>query len=239
MPCVAETQICPAVAAGAFVEYHVDTSYEYYFANWYGEMDLVCTPPATIAMMCTVYYVAFGIGGLFNFPVPDLIGRKKAMLLYGAISLGAQLTMLFSNSYWVRLVCFVVIGFVCIKNAVSYVWVFELVETKHKGTVCSVVSMFDEMTPLIFCCYIKFVNKDWFPLVAGMTFAGVVALFLAVVVVPESPKFLLINGKTEEAIAALNRIAGLNCASSRISSDAVFVETQIAGNLDHTLVLAN
>jgi len=72
-----------------------------------------------------------------------------------------------------------------------------------------------------------------------MTCLGAVALFLAVVVMPESPKFLLINGRTEEAIASLNRIAWLNCAKSRIPSDAVFVETQIAGNLDHTLVLAN
>jgi len=94
-------------------------------------------------MICTVFYIAFGVGGLINFPVPDLIGRKKSMLLYCSISLVAQVVMLFSNSYWVRLVSFFVMGFVCIKNAVSYVCMFELVESKHKSTACAVINIFD------------------------------------------------------------------------------------------------
>lgn len=36
MSCSAQTDICPAIEADSFVEYKVDSSYEFYFENWYG-----------------------------------------------------------------------------------------------------------------------------------------------------------------------------------------------------------
>lgn len=42
--CEADTVICPALAEGSFIEYHVDTSYEYYLNNWQQQMNLMCMP---------------------------------------------------------------------------------------------------------------------------------------------------------------------------------------------------
>jgi len=187
--------------------------------------------------MASVYYVGFGVGGLVNFPVPDLIGRKKAMLIYGTVSLIAQLAMIFSGSYWIRLIAFGFFGGTCIKNAISYVWMMELVESKHKSTALAMINAFDEFSPFVFCFYIKYINKDWFPLVSAMTFISVVAFLITITLLPESPKLLLLQGRTDEAIKALNKLAWLNCAKNRIPTDAIFVESLVAGNLDHTVVL--
>ena len=53
---------------------------------------------------------------------------------------------------------------------------------------------------------------------------GAVALMTVVIAMPESPRWLLLNGKTKEAIANLNYIAWFNGSSERIPENAEFIE---------------
>lgn len=50
---------------------------------------------------------------------------------------------------------------------------------------------------------------------------------------PDSPKWLLLQGRTKEAIDALNYIAWFNRSPNRISPDTMFIEAAIAGNLEN------
>ena len=56
---------------------------------------------------------------------------------------------------------------------------------------------------------------------------------------PESPKWLLLQGKTKEAIDVLNYIAWFNRSKNRIPTNAKFVEAMISNNLEHTSTLDN
>ena len=66
--------------------YKVDTSYQYYFNNWFLEMDLLCVSPAIIGLMITAYYAGFVLGGVF-YRAPEVLGRKKSVM----ISMGCSL----------------------------------------------------------------------------------------------------------------------------------------------------
>ena len=106
--------------------YKVDTSYEYYFENWYIEMDLVCLSPARVGMMITIYYISFAAGGMF-YMVPEKIGRKASVMLSAGLSLIAQTIIICCNNLTVRTICFSLMGLSQIKNSVSYVWLSECV----------------------------------------------------------------------------------------------------------------
>jgi MFS family permease len=106
----------------------VDTTDRNYMINWIQEMGMMCTPRVSIQWIVTIYYVAFGLGGLLLWPLPDKWGRKYTLAFFGFFHLICQWVMLLIPSYWVRFGTFAVMGFCQLKNAVCYSWLFEIVE---------------------------------------------------------------------------------------------------------------
>ena len=74
----------------------------------------------------------------------------------------------------------------------------------------------------IFCVYVAYIDKSWFNMEAWVLGICYVAIFLGLFC-PESPRWLLYQGRRKEAIAALNHIAKVNC-KPRIPEDTRFVE---------------
>ena len=90
--------------------YKVDVNYYYYFNNWFLEMDLLCRSPASIGIMITAYYAGFVLGGIF-YRAPELLGRKKSVMISMGFSLVFQTWMMFTNSFMMRTLCFLGMGF--------------------------------------------------------------------------------------------------------------------------------
>ena len=106
-------------------------NYEYYLENWYSEMDWVCQNANKLAMLASVYFIASFFGGLILAPLPDKVGRKKTFIWFSLTYAVAEVTCLYCSTYWVRLVCMAVMGFLYIRNTVCYNWMFELCGDKH------------------------------------------------------------------------------------------------------------
>jgi len=90
---------------------------------------------------------------------------------------------------------------------------FELVESKHKQMVNGVINAFDTSTLAFTSLYFLYVSRDWIYLYLTLAVAAAIAQTTLVLLIPESPKWLLIKGRRTEAIAALNRIAAFNSNS--------------------------
>ena len=207
------------------LQFKVDTSYEYYFENWYTEMDLMCVPAAEISLIVTAYYVCFALGGVFCM-APEQIGRKKSVMISAAVSLVAQTLILLSNSMFVRTICFGLMGLATLKNSVSYVWLTECVPESRKPAAFCFVSVFDAVPMAVFCFYISYIDKSWQSINLIMVALGYIALLLAFVC-PESPRWHLVNGRTKEAIDILNYISEFNKKTERIPENARFIEGMI------------
>jgi len=67
-------------------------------------------------------------------------------------------------------------------------------------------------------------SRDWFTIYLINIIMSVSALVLAFIC-PESPRWLLYNGRTDEAIEAINYIAKFNGSSEKIPLDATFEES--------------
>ena len=160
--------------------------------------------------------------------MPDRIGRWKTHATFGTISLIAQVTLLSVPLYWVRLPAMVLLGSMMIKNSLAYIWGFELTHSKQKSFASSTINLVDFSNAAVAGCFFLFVDNDWYPLYStwvGMSAAAYIALLLFCV---ESPKWLLMQGRTREAIDALNYIAWFNGSPNRISYDTVFVEAKLS-----------
>ena len=196
--------------------FKVDESYEYYLNNWY--VDIMCAPAAQVSLMYSQYFIGRLAGGVLAV-LPDRIGRKKSVLGGMLVSLLAQTVLLFVPNLLVRSICFFVMGVANLKNSQSYVWSSECVPFSRKAHAFTVINVFDASPPLLTGLWYIFIGRDWFLVYAITVVMGYSALFLGFIC-PESPRWLLLNGRQKEAIDALNKIARWNRTDARIPTDA-------------------
>ena len=200
--------------------YKVDESYKYFMKNWYTEMDLMCVAPAAIGMMYTWYFIGTLVGVVYTL-VPDKIGRKKSVMAGLILSTIAQTIMLFVSNMNVRSVCFFLMGFSNIKISQSYVWLSETVPKDGRAGAITIIGVADAITGLIAGMYYILISRDWFPLYMFITGLSYLAIALAFIM-PESPRWLLVSGRTREGIKAINYIAWMNRSTVRIPEDTEF-----------------
>ena len=118
------------------------------------------------------------------------------------------------------------------KNSLCFAWAFEFMLKGHKSTVCSMLNLFGYMITINCGLYFLFISRDWRPLLMTLFYISLTGYVLVTLICPESPKWLLFNGRSAEAIKSLNYIAWFNRSPNRIAEDTIFVEAAISGNLE-------
>ena len=85
------------------------------------------------------------------------------------------------------------------KNSISYVWIFENTPNQWKSSACGIINCVDTITPAVMGLYFIYV-ANWFYLVFAMSCLCLIAYIILMIFYSESAKWLLINGRLEEAI---------------------------------------
>ena len=104
-----------------------------------------------------------------------------------------------------------------------------MVPLPKKSTVFTFINVFDSTTLSLACAYFYWVSKDWYTLnfyTLCLAYFGFLCLFF----LPESPRWLVINSRTKEAIQTLNNMAKINGSKNKIPRDAEFVEDPAMAN---------
>ena len=158
--------------------------------------------PGQIGRIITAYYIGFAIGGLF-FAFPDRYGRKKSLIFGLVLATISQTVMIIVPNYWMRFAMFGLSGLSQIKNSVSYVWSSECTSQLYKPKAYTWINVVDAMPMVLTCFYFQFISKNWVHLSTVFCILCYVAL-MAAFLCPESPRWLLINSRSDEAIQALN-----------------------------------
>ena len=134
---------------------------------------------------------------------------------------------MFWPNYWARLFGFLILGVTALKNAICYVWLFDLAESKHRQVMCGFATGLDLTTIPVMTIYLIYINKSWYGICLFMTLLSLLAFFCAITVLPESPIWLLLQGRREDAIKAFNWIAKINGSKNRIPENAFFEESNL------------
>lgn len=97
-----------------------------------------------------------------------------------------------------------------LKNTISYTWLYGLVMSRDKSMCTAILNAWDCLALVLVTLYFLHWNKHWFNLFFGVSLAGAISHLFLMVFVPESPKWLLAQGRVEDAISSFNKIGKFN-----------------------------
>ena len=100
-----------------------------------------------------------------------------------------------------------------IRYTVLFVWTAELFPSSYSSFVSTALTASIGVTYAMVNTYMMFVSRSFVP-ISIINEALQVLVFLAILLMPESPTWLLSTGQTEGAIASFHKIARLNGRSA-------------------------
>uniref|UniRef100_A0A7N8YE75 Solute carrier family 22 member 5 n=1 Tax=Mastacembelus armatus TaxID=205130 RepID=A0A7N8YE75_9TELE len=185
-------------------------SKEIYQSNIVTEWDLVCDNQWKVPFASSTLFVGYLVGSLISGQLSDRFGRKKVVF----ISLGAQcvsvLLQSFSHSWRMFCVMFLFVGASQISIYISaFVLGTELLSKTMRV-------LFTTLGAFLFYCigymtlpWIAYAIRDWRTLLAVLSTTAVVYIPLWWFI-PESPRWLITQGRVEEAEAIIRDAARKN-----------------------------
>ena len=154
--------------------------------------------------MISIYLFTNGISGMYVGWIPDAYGRKKTLLWSFGGSLLFQLRMVVFPNYWIRNLCYFGLAMMNVKNGCAFAWLFETSGTKNKQFVSTLVNAYDRSTLFCFGFVVLFVQRWWAAVALWYLILGILAWLTILLLIPESPNWLMINNRNDEAIDNLN-----------------------------------
>ncbi|CAK8691148.1 unnamed protein product [Clavelina lepadiformis] len=183
----------------------------YYDSTYYDETtvtqwDLVCDRQYLDSLANTLFFFGFFIGSAFIGPLSDWFGRRVALIVVCSGLVACSVGCAFAPTYeiytFVRVLCGA-FGITCFIAYFTYAT--EISPTKWRTETCAYVNMTTAICHTIFP-WIAYGLRDWHYI--QLTIALVPAnFFITFFFIPESPRWLLRMGKTEEARKVLARYA--------------------------------
>ncbi|KAI5645796.1 sugar transporter domain-containing protein [Phthorimaea operculella] len=159
-------------------------------ASWFGSMAFLCQP----------------LGSLFSGPVLDYFGRKRALLVVNAPHLVAWLLMHYAWDVPSLFVANALLGIgTGFMEAPSVTYVGEISDPALRGILTTLTNSFTSTG--MFLAYLLGTVLPWRQ-AALVSLAIPVATMLLVLLVPETPIWLLSKGRQKEALQSLCRLRG-------------------------------
>ena len=192
-----------------------------YSYNWYVDNDMMCETQTRISSIVSAYFFGYFVGVFFFF-MPNTYGRKPSMVLsLTCYTLGSGL-IAYGNSIEKKTLGFFLLGVFHLKITLSYQYCAEFLENRHKQMALTFISLFDTASIGLSMFYMLQVDNNLVAYVRNWYVMGVVAYFLFLVIVPESPRYLFMkNPQSEAGIKVLNYISWFNGSRKRVPLGSV------------------
>lgn len=173
------------------------------------EFDLVCKVSALSALSKAVMFLGYMIGVLVGGVLSDKFGRKPVVfylsVMCNILALGAS----FVKVYWVYVTLRCLVG-VCIGSSslAMYVLNVEFVGKRHRHVV-GIALWYFWVISLMLLALFAYLIRDWRTLSIAGAVPGLLQIFFWWFI-PESPRWLLVHNKPQEAWKELKKVADFN-----------------------------
>ena len=184
----------------------------------------MCAGQNQINLLLTAYSLSFALGGISFYHIPDQVGRLKSLHMFNTPNLISQLVILFIPSYWAKMFGFFLFGLTSTKSSLSYVYLNEFMNSRDKAFASSCINFVDVTGTAVAGLFWLYVERDCHSLFVGTVAITIIGYCFLVIVNAESPRWLLLNGRTVEAIRVLNYIAWFNGVENRVKEETKFIE---------------
>ncbi|KAK6147518.1 hypothetical protein DH2020_018430 [Rehmannia glutinosa] len=167
--------------------------------------------PGQKSLISTVVFAGMLVGAYFWGVISDSYGRKKGILGVATLTAGAGLLSAFSPNYISLIILRCITGVGLGGMPVFYSWFLEFVPTSNRGAWMIVFSSFWTVgtifeAGLAWIIMPRFGWRWFVALSSGPSFI----MLLLYGLMPESPRFLCMKGRTNEAHKILEKAASLN-----------------------------
>jgi MFS family permease len=163
----------------------------------------------------TIVSVVFGgelFGSLFWGPVADYIGRRKAFLVVSVIISVAGFLSAFSPSYGWLVAFRLIVGFGVGGLTVPFDLLAEFIPSENRGTNLLYIEYFWTIGSLFVTgtAWATLSWSSWRLLTAITAIPVCISSIICILYLPESPRWLLLEGRVKEAEDVLKEAAALN-----------------------------
>jgi putative MFS transporter len=174
--------------------------------------------PVQSGAMASVVFLGMAIGAQFGGVISDRLGRKivfiGSVFIVAIFGLASAFAIEYYSFLFLRLCVGLGLG-ACVPTDFSYL--MEFIPRHNRGTILGVLNIYWSIGSILEClmawaCLSEGAfppGQGWRYLVAFSSIPGFI-MFFSRLLVSESPRFMLINGRTDEAINLVHRIAKWN-----------------------------
>ncbi|KAJ2951125.1 hypothetical protein O0L34_g5514 [Tuta absoluta] len=173
------------------------------------EWKLVCDKAHLTSIVEVVFLVGVGVGGVVGGWISDKFGRKRILIGMMIAQSGLAILSLLVRSYIQYVLVRLVMGLVSVSVVyAAFVLAVEIVGGKWV-TIAGVCNFFPLPVAYMIVSVMSIYLPNWRDLQLALSLPGCLLLLLWFYL-PESPRWLISKGRTQEAKAVLQRAATFN-----------------------------
>ncbi|XP_054024299.1 solute carrier family 22 member 4 isoform X2 [Dryobates pubescens] len=185
-------------------------SRDVYHSTIVTEWNLVCEDDWKAPLTTSLFFVGVLIGSFISGQLSDRFGRKNILFLTMAVQTGFSFLQIFSTSWEMFTVLFVIVGMGQISNYVAaFILGTEILGKSVRILFATLgVCIFFAIGYMLLPLFAYFI-RDWRMLLLALTGPGLLCIPLWWII-PESPRWLISQGRYKEAEAIIRRAAKIN-----------------------------
>lgn len=188
-------------------EWVYDTSV--FTATFTKQANLVCDDALLISHAQTVYYFGVLVGNIVLGQLSDIIGRRKSLYAGLMILMLAATCLTFAPEFYSFVVIYFLLGTSSIGSLMcAFVIGMEYVGPSKRNLAGNVIHIFGS-TGALYLILMSYLLRDWKKIQLCIGVPCVIYV-VYICIMPESPRWLLSNGKRGEAIKIVRKIADRN-----------------------------
>ncbi|KAM9130656.1 solute carrier family 22 member 4 isoform 1-T1 [Pangshura tecta] len=185
-------------------------SRELYRSTIVTEWNLVCEDDWKTPLTTSLFFVGVLIGSFISGQLSDRFGRKSILFATMAVQTGFSFVQIFSTSWEMFTVLFLIVGMGQISNyVVAFILGTEILGKSVRIIFSTLgVCIFFAIGYMLLPLFAYFI-RDWRMLLLALTVPGVLCIPLWWII-PESPRWLISQGRFKEAEIIIRKAAKTN-----------------------------
>uniref|UniRef100_A0A8C5QCC4 Major facilitator superfamily (MFS) profile domain-containing protein n=1 Tax=Leptobrachium leishanense TaxID=445787 RepID=A0A8C5QCC4_9ANUR len=185
-------------------------SQELYLSTIITEWDIVCENDWKGPLTTSLFFAGVLVGSFISGQLSDSFGRKKVLFITMAVQTGFSIVQVFSTSWEMFAILFFIVGMGQISNYVAAFILGSEILGKSARIIFSTLGtcVFFAIGYMLLPLFAYFI-RDWRTLLLALTVPGLFCIPLWWLI-PESPQWLISQGRVEEAEGIIRKAAKMN-----------------------------